>query len=172
MSSVPKKSSKREAKVKGRCTNHDSSNIHIRLRIRTMNSFHFKNSITAVQRDVLMKAKKIKLKHLEMKSKPIMPKCLSLINTKLNWTVVVWFTLYRITFRSDVKKQLSVPFRNAIFRGIIATERCCFAQLLKVVHSVSDRCFFAPLRKAIRYSGNVALNTSRSLDNLCRFCVS
>jgi hypothetical protein len=49
-----------------------------------------------------------------------------------------------------------VPFRNAIFRGIIATERCCFAQLLKVVHSVSDKCFFAPLRKAIRYSGNVS----------------
>ena len=55
MPSVPKKSSKREAKVQGRCTNHDSSNIHIRLRIRTMNSFHFKNSITAVQRDVRMK---------------------------------------------------------------------------------------------------------------------
>ena len=53
--------------------------------------------------------------------------------------------LYRIAFRSDVKKHLSVPFRNAIFRGIIATERCCFAQLLKVVHSVSDRYFFAPL---------------------------
>ena len=51
-----------------------------------------------------------------------------------------------IAFRSDVKKQLSVPFRNAVFRGIIATERCCFAQLLKVVHSVSGRCFFAPLR--------------------------
>jgi hypothetical protein len=49
------------------------------------------------------------------------------------------------------KTQLSAPFRNAIFRGIIATERCCFAQLLKVVHSVSDRYFFAPLRKAIRY---------------------
>jgi hypothetical protein len=49
------------------------------------------------------------------------------------------FTMYRITFRSDVKKHLSVPFRNAIFIGIIATERGCFAQLLKVVHSVSDR---------------------------------
>ena len=33
--------------------------------------------------------------------------------------------------------------------------RCCFAQILKVVHSVSDRCFFMPLRKAIRYSVNV-----------------
>jgi hypothetical protein len=64
-------------------------------------------------------------------------------------------TLYWIAFRNDVKKHLSVPFRNAIFRGIIATERCCFAQLLKAVHSVSDRCFFAPLRKAIRYSGNL-----------------
>jgi hypothetical protein len=48
-------------------------------------------------------------------------------------------TLSRMAFRGDVKKHLSVPFRNAIFRGIIATERCCFAQLLKVVHSVSDR---------------------------------
>jgi hypothetical protein len=67
----------------------------------------------------------------------------------------VALTLYQIAFRSDVKKHLSVPFRNAIFRGIIAT-RCCFAQLLKDVHSVSDRCFFAPLRKAIRYRGNVA----------------
>ena len=35
-------------------------------------------------------------------------------------------------------------------------ERCCFAQLLKDVHSVSGRCFFAPLRKAIQYSVNVA----------------
>ena len=25
------------------------------------------------------------------------------------------------------EKHLSVPFRNAIFRGIIATERCCIA---------------------------------------------
>jgi hypothetical protein len=55
--------------------------------------------------------------------------------------------LYRIAFRSDVKKHLSVPFRNAIFGGIIATERCCFAQHLKIVHSVSDRCFF--VRKSI-----------------------
>ena len=38
-------------------------------------------------------------------------------------------------------------------------ERCCFAQLLKVVHSVSrDRCFFMALRKAIRYSVNHSLN--------------
>ena len=44
-------------------------------------------------------------------------------------------TLYQIAFRSDVKKHLSVPFRNAIFRGIIAKERCCFAQLLKVVYN-------------------------------------
>ena len=28
-------------------------------------------------------------------------------------------------------------------RGIIATERCCFALVLKFVHSVSDRCFHA-----------------------------
>jgi hypothetical protein len=28
---------------------------------------------------------------------------------------------------------------------------------LKVEHSVLDRCFFAPLRKAIRYSVNVIL---------------
>ena len=62
------------------------------------------------------------------------------------------FTLYQIAFRIDVKKHLSIPFRNAIFRGIIATERCCFPQLLKVVHSVSDSCLFAPLRKAIQYS--------------------
>jgi hypothetical protein len=41
-------------------------------------------------------------------------------------------------FRSDVKKHLTVPFIGTLFfRGIIATERCCFAQLLKVVHSVS-----------------------------------
>ena len=52
---------------------------------------------------------------------------------------------------------LCVPFRNAIFTGIIATERYCFAQLLNVVLlSVLDRYFFAPLRKAIRYSVNVA----------------
>ena len=44
------------------------------------------------------------------------------------------FPLHRTAFRGDVKKHLSVPFRNAIFRGIIATERCCFAQLLKVVY--------------------------------------
>ena len=56
------------------------------------------------------------------------------------------FKVYVIAYRSsrrrsDVEK---TPICNAIFRGIIATERCCFAQLLKVVHSVSDRCFFAP----------------------------
>ena len=56
------------------------------------------------------------------------------------------------SFPRDVKKHLSVPFRNAIFRGIVATERCCFSQLLKVVQYVSGRCFFAPLWKAIRYS--------------------
>jgi hypothetical protein len=65
------------------------------------------------------------------------------------------FILYQIAVRSDVKKHLSVPFRNSIFRGIIATERCCFAQLLEVVHSVSDRGFFAPLQKTIRYNLNV-----------------
>jgi hypothetical protein len=37
--------------------------------------------------------------------------------------------------RCDVKKNTyCIPFRNAIFRGIIPTERCCFVQLLKVVH--------------------------------------
>jgi hypothetical protein len=66
------------------------------------------------------------------------------------------FPLYQIAFLSDVKKHLSVPFRNAIFRGIIARERCCFHQLLKVVHSVSDSCIFAPLRKAIQYSSEGA----------------
>ena len=59
--------------------------------------------------------------------------------------------LHRIAFLSDVKKHVSVPFMNANFRRIIATERCCFAQLLKVVHSVSDRRFFAPLRKGESY---------------------
>jgi hypothetical protein len=61
-----------------------------------------------------------------------------------------------IAFRSDIKNTYPYVLGIAIFRGIIATERCCFAQRLKVVHSVSDRCFFAPLRKAIWYSGNVA----------------
>ena len=37
-------------------------------------------------------------------------------------------------------------------------ERCCFAQLLKVVHSVSDRYFFALLWKAIGHT--VVLNLS------------
>ena len=54
--------------------------------------------------------------------------------------------LYRIAFRSNVKKHLSAPFRNSIFIGMIATGRCCFSQLLKGVHSVSDigafsRCY-------------------------------
>jgi hypothetical protein len=63
--------------------------------------------------------------------------------------------LYRIVFRSDMERHLSVPSRNAIFREIIATERCWFAQLQKVEHSVSNiRCFFASLRKAIRYNVN------------------
>jgi hypothetical protein len=46
-------------------------------------------------------------------------------------------SLYLVALRSDVRKHLSVPFGNAIFTGIIATERCCFVQLLKVVYSVS-----------------------------------
>ena len=46
-----------------------------------------------------------------------------------------------------MKKLLALPFRNAIFRGTTATEICCFAQVLQLVHSVSNRCFFAPLRK-------------------------
>jgi hypothetical protein len=46
-------------------------------------------------------------------------------------------TLYRVVFRSDVKNTSPIRtfYRNAIFRRIIATEKCCFAQLLKVVHS-------------------------------------
>ena len=60
------------------------------------------------------------------------------------------------------KGQLSVaPF--------FATERCCFGQLLKVVpHSVSDigTCFFAPLRKAIRYGVNVVCNTRFDCNNV------
>jgi hypothetical protein len=34
------------------------------------------------------------------------------------------YTVQDIAFHSDLKKHLS--FRNAIFRGIIAMERCCF----------------------------------------------
>jgi hypothetical protein len=74
-------------------------------------------------------------------------------------------TSFTVTFRSEVKKHLSVPFRNAIFRGIIAMERCRFAQLLKVVHSVSDTCFFAPLWKAIRYSVKRSLIQTQ---NICK----
>ena len=50
------------------------------------------------------------------------------------------------------KKNLSrapAKLSAALVRGIIATERCCFAQLLKVVHSVSDGCFFVSVQKAI-----------------------
>ena len=89
---------------------------------------------------------------------------LARVSIRLPFYFMLWmadyvYTLYRIASRSDVKTHLSVPFSNAIFRGIIATERCCFAQLLKVVHSVSDRCFLAPLRKAIWYGVNVGLYT-------------
>ena len=47
-------------------------------------------------------------------------------------------TLYLVVFRSDVRNTSPIRtfYRNAIFRRIIATEKCCFAQLLKVVHSV------------------------------------
>jgi hypothetical protein len=62
---------------------------------------------------------------------------------KIFKTVINAIRLHCTAFRKDMKKHLSVLFRNAIVRRIIATERCCFAQLLKVVHSVSDRCFFA-----------------------------
>ena len=55
-----------------------------------------------------------------LKCKPLFKKC----TFGNGW--VQRITLYRIHFRSDVKKHLSVPCRNAIFRGIIATEKCCF----------------------------------------------
>jgi hypothetical protein len=47
-------------------------------------------------------------------------------------------------------------------------ESCSFAQLLKVVHSVvSDRCFFAPLGKAIGSSAcKRSLNVSTELYRL------
>ena len=59
---------------------------------------------------------------------------------------------------------VTVPFRNAIFREFLATERSCFAQLPKVIHSVSDSCYATftlyriafYIQKAILYSVNVA----------------
>ena len=62
---------------------------------------------------------------------------LARVSIRLPFYFMLWmadyvYTLHRIASRRDVKKHLSVPFSNAIFRGIIATERCCFAQLLKV----------------------------------------
>jgi hypothetical protein len=63
------------------------------------------------------------------------------------------YTVLNIAFCSaHIRTFYCFSFRNAIFGGMISTEGCCLAQLLKViVHSVSDRCFFAPLRKAIPY---------------------
>jgi hypothetical protein len=47
-------------------------------------------------------------------------------DTKENATPTVRCVTIEVENRLyDVKKHLSVPFRNAIFRGIIATERCC-----------------------------------------------
>ena len=68
------------------------------------------------------------------------------------WTKWLGLRLQLIALRIDVKEHIG---------GIIVTERCCFAQLLKVVHSVSEKWFFAPLGKAIRYSVNVALIASQ-----------
>ena len=78
---------------------------------------------------------------------------------KSYWKVIWWFKTISLTLLLSEDYTVvdsSVPFRNAIFIGVIVTERCCFAQLLKVVHSVSDMCFFTPLRKAIRYRVKVA----------------
>jgi hypothetical protein len=43
-------------------------------------------------------------------------------------------TLYQIAFRNVVKKHISVPFRNAILRGIFATRDS--------VSSASESCTF------------------------------
>ena len=64
--------------------------------------------------------------------------------------------LYQIAFRSDVKNTYPHLLGTLFSEELLQQERGCFTQLLKVVHSVSDRCCFAPLRKAIRYSVNVA----------------
>jgi hypothetical protein len=49
-----------------------------------------------------------------------------------------------------VRRPCKRYFKACIFRGIIATERCCFPQLLKFVHSVSN----LPLWKANRCGVN------------------
>jgi hypothetical protein len=46
----------------------------------------------------------------------------------VSWPCVHLYT-YRVAFRSDVRNTY-MYFRNVIFRGIIATEKYCFAQLL------------------------------------------
>jgi hypothetical protein len=65
-----------------------------------------------------------------------------------------YVTLLPDSFPWRCEELPSVPLVGTLFSEEL-TERCCFAQLLKtlkVVHSVSDRCFFAPaLRKAIRH---------------------
>jgi hypothetical protein len=43
---------------------------------------------------------------------------------------MTWAMFTQIALRIDVKEHIG---------GIIVTERCCFAQLLKVVHSVSEK---------------------------------
>jgi hypothetical protein len=58
------------------------------------------------------------------------------------------YTVQDIAFRSDLKKYLS--FRNAIFRGIIATERCCFSQPLKVVQLFQLRLSASKAESRIR----------------------
>ena len=52
-----------------------------------------------------------------------------------------------IAFRTDVKKHLSAPLGMLLSEELLQPRLSCFAQLLKVVCSVSDYCFFAPLRK-------------------------
>jgi hypothetical protein len=53
---------------------------------------------------------------------------------------------------------LSNLLGTLFFRGIIfiATERCCFAQLLKVIHSVSDR-----------YSVNIVSEFRYTFSDIC-----
>jgi hypothetical protein len=61
-----------------------------------------------------------------------------------------------------VKKHLSVPFRNAIFRGIIATERCCIIVSLSFwklyIPYRTCRWFFRAgkhTKKEFFYAGNI-----------------
>jgi hypothetical protein len=58
---------------------------------------------------------------------------------RILWLRLHLYTEYTVAFGSDVRNTYPAYLlgRLSIFRGTIATERCCFAQLLKVVHSVS-----------------------------------